>query len=137
MSTKHAEKSIPWLLWAVTIVGCAYICAYVFPRLARYEAESSPAAMRAAAAPRPCLELTSNQNSAGDGYGRILGSVRNNCEKQFLYVEVEFKLYDSTGDVVGAALSNQAVLGPYQNWNFEAIAMQPYARYQLAHVAGD
>jgi hypothetical protein len=133
---KNKEKSIRWLLGAVAIVGCTYILAYVFPRLARYEAESSAVA-KTPSAPRPCLELTSDQDTSVDGYGRIRGWVRNNCEKRFNYVEVEYKLYGAGGDVVGGAMTNLAALGPYESWKFEAIAMQPHKRYQLARIAGD
>ena len=63
--------------------------------------------------------------------------MRNNCEKRYNYVEVEYKLYGAGGEVVGGAMTNLAVLGPHESWRFEAVAMQPYARYQLAHVAGD
>jgi hypothetical protein len=93
--------------------------------------------MRAAAEPRPCLELTSDENAVRDGYGRIRGWVRNNCETRFNYVEVEYKLYGAGGDVVGGAVTNLANLGPYESWKFEAIAIQPYKRYQLARVSGD
>ena len=137
MITKKTEKSIRWLLCAVTIAGCVYMHAYVFPRLSRYQAENSAVATKAAAAPRPCLELTSDQDASVDGHGRIRGWVRNNCEKRFNYVEVEYRLYDAGGDVVGGAMTNLAALGPYESSQFEAIAMQPYKRYQLAHIVGD
>jgi hypothetical protein len=137
MNIRKNEKLIRRLLCAVTIVGCTYILAYVFPRLARYEAENSAVAANAPMAPRPCLELTSDQDSSVDGYGRIRGWVRNNCEKRFNYVEVEYKLYGAGGDVVGGAMTNLAALGPHESWKFEAIALQPYKRYQLARIAGD
>jgi hypothetical protein len=137
MNTKNTGKSIPWLLYAVTLVGCAYVLTYVFLRLARLEAEDSTVAVTPARTARPCLELTGDEGAVRDGSGRILGSVRNNCEKQFRNVEVEFKLYNSSGEVVGAAATSEEALGPYESWKFEMIAMQPYARYQLARVTGD
>jgi hypothetical protein len=137
LKIKNKEKFVRWLLCAVTIVGCTYILAYVFPQLSRYQAESSAVPAKAPSGPRPCLELTSDQDSSSDGYGRIRGWVRNNCEKRFNYVEVEYKLYDAGGGVVGGAMTNLAALGPYESWKFEAIAMQPYKRYQLARIAGD
>jgi hypothetical protein len=137
LNTENTEKSIPWLLYAVTILGCTYILGYVFPRVAHYEAENSLVATRAVAVPRSCLELTSDQGTAGERYGLIRGWVRNNCEKRFNFVEVEYKLYGAGGDVVGGAMTNLAALGPYESWRFEAVAMQPYKRYQLAHVSGD
>ncbi len=137
MNIRSKEKPIRWLLRAAIIVGCTYILAYIFPRLAHYEAENSAVAANAPSAPRPCLELTSDQGSSVDGYGRIRGWVRNNCEKRFNYVEVEYKLYNAGGDVVGGAMTNLAALGPHDSWKFEAIAMQPYKRYQLARIAGD
>jgi hypothetical protein len=136
LKAKKTVKSIRWLLCAVTIAGSVYMLAYVFPRLSHYDAENSAVTAKAAA-PRPCLELTSDQDSSVDGHGRIRGWVRNNCEKRFNNVEVEYRLYDAGGDVVGGALTNLAALGPYESWKFEAIAMQPYKRYQLAHIVGD
>jgi hypothetical protein len=137
MNTNNTEKSTPWLLYAVIAIGCAYIVGYVFPRLAKYEAAGQAVPMKAAVAPRPCLELTSDQGTVREGYGSIRGWVRNNCEARFNYVEVEYKLFDAGGGVVGGAMTNLATLGPHESWRFEAIAMQPYARYQLARVVGD
>jgi hypothetical protein len=137
VNLKSKEKFVRWLLCAVTMAGCTYFLAYVFPLLSHYEAESSTVAAKAPSGPRPCLELTSDRGASVAGYGRIRGWVRNNCEKRFNYVEVEYKLYDSGGDVVGGAMTNLAALGPHESWRFEAIAMQPYKRYQLARIAGD
>jgi hypothetical protein len=138
-SKKKRTKVFPWLLYAVTMVGCGYLLLYVFPRLSHFEQEDHvvTASAPAVSASRPCLELTSDQGTARDGFSRIAGWVRNNCEKRFNYVEVEYKLYDAGGDVVGGAMTNLAALGPYESWKFEAIAMQPYKRYQLAHIAAD
>jgi hypothetical protein len=136
LSRKNIKKSI-LCLGVIAILGYAYILGYVFPRLAHYEAENAVAAKHGPTAARPCLELTSDTGTVRDGYGRIHGWVRNNCEKRYNYVEVEYKLYDAGGEVVGGAMTNLAVLGPHESWRFEAVAMQPYARYELAHVAGD
>jgi hypothetical protein len=135
LTAKTTEKSIRWLLCAITIAGCVYMLAYVFPRLSHYQAENRAVATNAAS--RPCLELTSDQDTSADGYGRIRGWVRNNCETKFNYVEVEYRLYDAGGEVVGGAMTNLATLGPYESWRFEAIAMQPYKHYQLVHIVGD
>uniref|UniRef100_Q01WQ9 Uncharacterized protein n=1 Tax=Solibacter usitatus (strain Ellin6076) TaxID=234267 RepID=Q01WQ9_SOLUE len=137
MNKKKIAKSIKWTLYAFTIAGSVYMLTYVFPRLAQDEERSSAVTRKAASAPRPCLELTSDQDASINGYGRIHGWVRNNCEKRYNYVEVEYRLYDAGGDVVGGAMTNLAALGPHESWKFEAIAMQPYKRYQLAHVVGD
>jgi hypothetical protein len=137
LNLKRTWKYVSWLACTFAIVGSAYMFAHVFPRISGSEADNVSVANKAPVSLGPCLELTSDQRTTGTGYGRIRGWVRNNCEKQFGYVEVEYKLYDANGRIVGGAMTNLAALGPYESWRFEAIAMQPYERYQLARVVGD
>ena len=58
----------------------------------------------------------------------ITGTLRNNCGKDFSYIEVTFKLFDRAGNVVGTALANQTNLKAGETWRFKAFGT-PAARH--------
>lgn len=51
---------------------------------------------------------------------RIAGTVKNNSQKQYRYVQVQFNLYDKSGAQVGSSLANVNNLEPGGSWKFEA-----------------
>lgn len=92
-----------------------------------------------------CLALTAGCDSGGsksrsdelnltvlgfnwktDDYGNrfISGSLINNTGKEYAYVEVEFNLYDDSGNNVGSTFTNMNNLMPHGTWNFEAIVIE-------------
>lgn len=54
------------------------------------------------------------------GVGKVVGALKNNTNKQFSYVQVEFNLYDDSGIQVGSTLANVNNLEPAGIWAFEA-----------------
>lgn len=76
----------------------------------------------------PKLELLGYDWKRGE-YGNryIVGSVRNNTNKQYSYVQVEFNLYDESGAQVGSAMTNVNNLEPSGIWKFEAVVMEDSA----------
>lgn len=61
-----------------------------------------------------------------DDYGfayYIEGSVKNNKNKDYSYVQIEFVCYDSDGNNLGTAIDNTNNLLGNQTWKFKAIAM--------------
>ncbi|MGA7291936.1 MAG: FxLYD domain-containing protein [Terriglobales bacterium] len=56
-----------------------------------------------------------------DDFGTtITGTIKNDCGRDFSYVQVTFKLFDRSDNVVGTALANQANLKNGETWKFEA-----------------
>jgi hypothetical protein len=67
-----------------------------------------------------CLEMVRKSGDVDEFGTTITGTVRNNCGKDFSYVEVTFKLFDRAGNVVGTALANQTNLKAGETWKFKA-----------------
>jgi hypothetical protein len=81
-----------------------------------------------------CLILSDHAATAG---GYIVGRVVNRCGTSYRYVEIEFKLLDKSGAVVGTAMSNVTALGGQETWSFKAPALREFSRYELVHLKGD
>ena len=52
----------------------------------------------------------------------IEGSVRNNKDRDYSYVQIEFVCYDSAGNNLGTAFDNTNNLLANQTWKFKAMA---------------
>lgn len=73
----------------------------------------------------PCLKLLS-QHGENDGFAvHITGSVVNTCDHDFRYVQIVFKLQDSSGAVVGNATGNALDIAAGQTWAYKAIGSAP------------
>jgi zinc-ribbon domain len=70
--------------------------------------------------PRGCLSVSGDNGRVDEMSTTITGTVQNNCGKNFRYVQVTFKLFDTSGDVVGTAIANQAGLSAGETWRFKA-----------------
>lgn len=67
----------------------------------------------------------------------IVGTVKNNTNKQYSYVQIEFNLYDKSGAQVGSTMDNINNLEPQGTWKFEAIVMEDKAtQAKLKGVSG-
>ena len=65
------------------------------------------------------------------------GAVKNNCAKQYSYVQVSFNLYDREGNQVGSTFTNLNNLEPYGTWKFEALITEDSTRrFRLKDVTG-
>lgn len=73
-----------------------------------------------------------------DGFAYyITGSIKNNTDKQYSYVQVTFNLYDADGAQIGTALANINNLEPNGTWKFKALGgTQEAASYKLAEITG-
>ena len=61
-----------------------------------------------------------------DEYGfsyYIEGNVKNNKDKDYSYVQIEFVCYDSEGNNLGTAIDNTNNLLGNETWKFKAMAM--------------
>ena len=64
----------------------------------------------------------------------ITGVIKNTCGRNFRYVQVTFKLFDSSGAVVGTALANQNNLDNGETWKFKAHAFTDFAKFRLDKI---
>lgn len=74
-----------------------------------------------------------------DEYGSrfIAGTLINNTEKEYAYVEVEFNLYNDKGELVGSTFANMNNLMPKGTWNFQAVVIEDEAiKAKLKGVTG-
>lgn len=72
--------------------------------------------------PKPDLELLKGwQYSGGRFNEQITGSIRNNSQHRYKYVQVTFDILDSSGARVGSALGNINGLRPGEIWKFKAV----------------
>jgi N-acetylmuramoyl-L-alanine amidase CwlA len=67
----------------------------------------------------------------------IAGTVKNNTNKQYSYVQVEINLYDDAGNQVGSTLANANNLEPGGTWKFKAPIIEEKAtKYKVKDVTG-
>lgn len=87
--------------------------------------------------------LEEGHTGSSDQYGMsytIEGSIQNNTDKQYSYVQVTFNLYDSDGAQIGTALANINNLEANGLWKFKAIGSlgdgKSVANYKLMEITG-
>lgn len=87
--------------------------------------------------PKPNLELL-EARSENEGYGRyIVGTIKNNTNRQYKYVQVEINLYDSSDAQVGSTLANTNNLEPGGKWKFKAAILEDNtARFKIKDITG-
>ena len=73
------------------------------------------------------------------GYVYIEGSVTNNTNENYPYVEIEFGLYDEDNAFVGAAIDNTTDLEAGGTWKFKAVSfcdIDSADKYALINLRG-
>lgn len=77
-------------------------------------------------------------NGDYDGFAfYVTGTIKNNTDKQYTYVQVTFNLYDADGAQIGTALANINNLESNGTWKFKAIGpTEKPASYKLADITG-
>ncbi len=67
----------------------------------------------------------------------VVGTVKNNTDKEYSYVQVEINLYDDSGAQVGSTLDNTNNLEPGGTWKFKAVIMEDNAtKYRIKDISG-
>jgi hypothetical protein len=80
--------------------------------------------------PAECLDFVAKARGVVDEYStKITGAIKNNCGRDFRYVQVSFKLLDSSGATVGRAFANIAGLSEGETWKFQAHGFTPAVRF--------
>jgi len=77
-----------------------------------------------AASSQDALTLVESHVETGDyGARYVVGTIKNNVNKQFTYVQVTINEYDSSGAQVGSTLANTNNLEAYGTWKFKAYVL--------------
>lgn len=79
-------------------------------------------------------EMTTD--SIGSTY--IEGTIKNNTDKTYSYVQVTFNLYDADGAQLGTAVDNINNLEPNGTWKYKAIGLvtEKVASYKFVEITG-
>lgn len=86
---------------------------------------------------KPDLEVINHTTESDSFATYIVGSVKNNTEKQYSYVQVEVNLYDKDGAQVGSTLANTNNLEPGGTWKFKTMpSTEEFASYKIKDVTG-
>lgn len=86
------------------------------------------------------LELEEGHTGTPDEYGfayYIEGYIKNNTDKDYSYVQVEFTAYDSEGNTLGTCMDNNSGLEAQGRWKFKAMcteAVDKIASYKLKEI---
>lgn len=72
-----------------------------------------------------------------DGYWTyIIGTIKNNTNKNYSYVQVEINLYDADGNLVNSTFANVNNLEANGTWKFEAMATSEFVTYEIKDITG-
>lgn len=83
------------------------------------------------------LRLISSKIVSNPNMDEITGQIKNGTNKEFLYTDVVFNLYDNMGNKVGQVEDNSGDLKPGAIWNFDAIGNLASAKtYKVEEIIG-
>lgn len=79
-----------------------------------------------------------NSEGSYDGFAYYIeGTITNNTDKQYTYVQVTFNLYDADGAQIGTAMDNINNLEAKGTWKYKAIGgTENPASYKLVNIQG-
>lgn len=101
------------------------------------ETKNAPSVSSPAPASKPDLELVESHPVSEGLYGSIGGTVKNNTDHQYSYVQVEINLYDAEGAQVGSTLANANNLEAGGTWKFKAVILNEGVKtYKIKEVTG-
>ena len=84
------------------------------------------------------LQLISSKIDNNPYMTEITGQIKNNTNKEFSFTEVEFNIYDASGNKVGSTEDNSGDLKPGAIWNFDAIGTITDAKtYKVVKLTGN
>lgn len=86
---------------------------------------------------KPNLELIESHVEVDQFARYIVGTVKNNTNRTYSYVQVEINLYDDSGAQVGSTVDNTNNLEPGGVWKFKALIFDSDAtKYKVKEIRG-
>ena len=135
---RKTKQGLP--TWAIVII--VIIALLIFISLPGTEEESKPQTGVTTEEPKEDLTLQSGHKGYADEYNisyYIEGTVKNNTDKKYSYVDIEFSVYDKDGNNLGSCYDNNSNLDPNGSWKFKAICSgepSEIASYKLVEISG-
>lgn len=113
-----------WWFWGCIVVILIIIAASgggSKPASNTSQSSSQSQTMKPAKPALPDLQLIESHTES-DSFARyVIGTVKNNTDHQYKYVQVEINLYDSSGAQVDSTLANANNLEPKGTWKFKSM----------------
>ncbi len=83
-----------------------------------------------------CVEMVGNTTSEDGGVTTIIGTVRNNCERKYGYVQVVFKLERGGNSDLpeGIVTASGRDLKPGDTWEFKTFPVPRNVSYRLDEI---
>ncbi len=115
-----------WVIIAVVVIG-----------IAGAGSQNNPSTPSSTSETQEKFSLIDSEGSH-DGFAYyVTGSIKNNTDKEYSYVQVTFNLYDAEGAQIGTAMANINNLEANGTWKFKAIGgTEEAASYKLAEITG-
>ena len=141
-NSEKSKKPIykKWWFWIIIIIAVVAIGGSQSGKLKTTNSNTSSTTSSHSNEEKQTKEKFSLVDSEGsyDGFAYYInGSIVNNTDKQYSYVQVTFNLYDASGAQIGTALANINNLDPNGTWKFKAMGgTQNAASYKLAEITG-
>ncbi len=97
--------------------------------------KAPPASKVLPPSPAQCLDFVSQTRGEVNEYStKISGVIKNNCGRDFRYVQVSFQLFDSSGATVGIAFTNMVGLAKGETWQFQARGFTPSVHFRVDDI---
>lgn len=82
------------------------------------------------------LSVIEHSTTKDDYCTYIVGTIKNNTDKNYSYVQVEINLYDADGNLINSTLDNINNLEANGTWKFKAITTDEFSTYKIKDVTG-
>lgn len=133
--------------WGGVGISCLLIIAYIainymlfeMPTTGLPKTSSKSNSITSETVKKNKLEVLNSDIKTGKyGERNVIGTIKNNTDKQYGYVEVEINLYDNSGSQVGGTFANTQNLEPNGIWTFKAPIIYEDARsYKIKKISAD
>ena len=123
--TQYPQRKKTTVFGVTVLIALVLIVAFIGRALLRVVASAvstntnTASARNGQTADKPEVELLDWHFESEEFGSKIVGSVRNNTDEEYGYIQVEFNLYDSDGNQVDSTFTNCNNLEPHKTWQFE------------------
>ncbi|ADU32278.1 FxLYD domain-containing protein [Evansella cellulosilytica] len=83
------------------------------------------------------LEVVDHKLVSDDYYSYVEGTIVNEGDETYSYVQIDISLYDEDGNRIGSTFDNINDLQPGETWKFEALIFEPNVdSYEIIEISG-
>ena len=125
-----------WLIAIIVIIGIVVLGS----AMGGESSESTGSSEKTSTSKKETLVLEDGHTGAADEYGfayYIEGYIKNNSDKDYSYVQVEFTAYDADGNTLDSCIDNNSGLEANGRWKFKAMCVSDadkIASYKLKKI---